>query len=120
MRYRQLDVNGDYLFGTGPNGFLDRTDAVAQAILTRLLLFLEEWWEDQSEGLPYFQSIAGAYLSKGVQVIDRIVSERIQGTTDVTSIEAFTSTFNESTRQYSFSCVVNTKYGKLILEEVRL
>lgn len=121
MRYRQLDENEDYYMGMGSStGVVERTDAVAQAILTRLRLYLEEWWEDQSEGLPYFQSIAGAYLSKGIEVIDRIIADRIQKTKDVVSIDSFTSTFNENTRKYTFNCIVNTRYGTLLLEEVEL
>ena len=120
MKYRALDVNEDYSFGQGSTSFLSETDAVAQAIYTRLRLFLEEWWEDTGDGLPYFQSIAGAYLSRGKQLVDSIIQKRIQGTKGVTDVYEFVSTYDPDTRHYSFQCKVNTIYGSISLEEVNL
>lgn len=76
MQYRSLDPNEDYVMGQGPTSFLTGTDAVAQAVYTRLRLFMEEWWEDQNDGLPYFQSIAAVYLSRGKQLVDSLIQKK--------------------------------------------
>ena len=39
MRYRKLDANGDYTFGSGSSCFISDHDAVVQAIVTRLKLW---------------------------------------------------------------------------------
>ena len=120
MQYRGLDDKEDYVMGQGSTSFLTGTDAVAQAIYTRLRMFLEEWWENTDDGLPYFQSIAGVYLSKGKQLVDSIVQKRIENTTGVSDVFDFSSTFDPSTRAYSFNCRVNTQFGMVEIEEVNL
>lgn len=120
MQYRSLDPNEDYVIGQGSTSFLTGTDAVAQAVYTRLRLLLEEWWEDQTDGLPYFQSIAAVYLSKGKQLVDTIIQKRIEGTKGVTSVYDFVSEFNSETRHYSFQCKVDTQYGSIEIGEVNL
>ncbi|CQR71690.1 hypothetical protein SOV_04860 [Sporomusa ovata DSM 2662] len=118
MIYRRLDSNGDYVFGSNQQAFISKADAVAQAIYTRLKLLLAEWWEDTQDGLPLFQSILGVRTNRGKQAIDIIIQDRIRGTTDVTGIYNFTSTFDNETRQYSFKCQVDTAYGQVDFGEV--
>lgn len=117
MRYRRLDVNGDYTFGQNRLAFLLKTDAVAQAIYTRLKLLLTEWWEDPEDGLPLFQAILGARTNRGTQAIDLILQKRIRNTTDVTDLYDFTSTFDNETRKYTFQCRVDTVYGEITLNQ---
>lgn len=118
MIYRRQDANGDYSFGRNSQDFLSGADAVQQAIKTRLLLLLGEWWEDQEDGLPFFESIAGA-LGANPQVkrnIDSLIRERILGTKEVQSIDSFESVFDRASRQFSVSAVVNTVYGRVPVE----
>ena len=73
MRYRALSPTGDFSFGKGGQDYLTGTEAIAQAIRTRLLLLLGEWWEDQEDGLPLFQRILGSRGDdRGRQAVDRI------------------------------------------------
>jgi len=118
MINRRLDANDDYVFGSNRQAFLSETDAVAQAVYTRLKLLLEEWWEDTEDGLPLFQSILGARTNKGQQAIDTIIQDRIRGTTNVTDLFDFSSSYNNETRQYTFRCQVMTIYGQVDLGEV--
>lgn len=111
MKYRILDVNGDYSFGKGQQNITYGTFAVAQAIKTRLLLLKGEWWENKEEGLPLFQDILST--SGGVNnlaIVDNLIKERIIKTKDVIGIKDFQSNFDN--RIYSFSCKVDTKYGE--------
>lgn len=110
MKYRMLDVNGDYSFGKGLQNITYGTFAVSQAIKTRLLLFKGEWWENTEEGLPLFQNILGKPgESSNLIIIDNLIKERIIKTPDVLSIKNFESSFEH--RIYSFNCTVTTKYG---------
>jgi hypothetical protein len=122
MKYRRLDSQHDMTFGRGKNDYLvDITGnpvAVAQAIKTRLLLFLGEWWEDLDDGLPLWQQILGSRL-RNKAVVDQILVKRIKETRlpdgeypvlDVLNVE---STYDGDTREYSFECEVDTIYGQL-------
>lgn len=115
MIYRKLSSSGDYLFGNA-NEFLSGVEAVAQAIITRIKLLQEEWWEDLSEGTPLWQNILGQPAN--VERVDDIIKERISGTQGVSNIESYESSFNSNTREYSFYAVVNTIYGTTTINEV--
>jgi hypothetical protein len=112
MKYRRLSSSGDYLFGGNKQNFVSDLDAVAQAIMTRLKLFLAEWWENTADGLPLWQQIVGTN-GKNVSAIDILIRQRIVGTENVTGIASYTSAFDSTTRNYSFVAVVNTSYGQV-------
>ena len=111
MKYRSLDENGDYVLGRRDH-FLSGREAVAQAIKTRILLLLGEWWENVEDGLPLFEKILATFQgNEGLVGVDLTLSERIVGTQGVLRILQFDSSLNPSTRVYSASCVVDTEYG---------
>lgn len=112
MVYRRLSSLGDYTFGQGKGNYLSGVDATAQAILTRLRLYLGEWWEDQEDGLPMWQSILGARTGS-TKAIDRLIQQRILGTPNVTEIINLSSSLEA--RQYVFTCTVNTAFGQVTI-----
>jgi hypothetical protein len=113
-------------FGRGVSDYLqdstNNPDAIAQAIKTRLLLFYGEWWEDITDGVPMWQKIFGQRI-KDKSIIDRILVDNIQGLKlpapdnryAVTRVDNVSSTYNSDTREYSFTCSVNTVYGTVIV-----
>ncbi|SFU71288.1 hypothetical protein [Alicyclobacillus macrosporangiidus] len=118
MIYRKLSPTGDYTFGGNANDFYSGTTAVAQAIYTSLRLLQGEWWEDTSRGLPLFQSILGQPgTPEHVRAIDMLVQETILKVQDVVQIKSFQSSY--ANREYAIqSCIVQTKYGDVVLEGV--
>lgn len=114
MRYRQLDSNWDYIFGKGTHAYLEGSDAVAQAIKSRLQLLYREWWEDREDGLPLWEKILGTSVHpQNLAAVDSIYVERILGTEGVVSIMDYESSFEN--RQYTFKAAVVTLYGLLIV-----
>lgn len=124
MRYRRLDENYDYSFGRGLSDYLEDSvgspDAIAQAIKSCLLLFKGEWWESMTEGLPLWQKILGRRI-KNKQVINNIITTRIRelrlpnGEYAIKRIINVNSVYDSTTREYSFSCLVDTVFGKLFV-----
>lgn len=116
MKYRKLDANGDYTFGTG-NDFYEGTVAVSQAIKTNLLLLSGEWWESTDEGLPLFQNILGqSGAPDHVQAADLLAQGVISQTQGVISISNYTSSYDSNSRKYSATCTVQTQYGDATVE----
>ena len=114
IKYRS-QINGDYSFGNNAQSFLSGEMAVAQAVKTRLLLLEGEWWEDQSNGLPLFQSILGQPgTPEKLKSIDLILQERIATTPGVISIKDFTGTYEN--RQYTVNCTVETEFGDAVID----
>lgn len=117
MKYRRLDTDYDYSFGNGLGDFLSDVEAVAQAIETRLKLWLEEWWMDLGDGLPMWQSILG-YRGTNKEMVNRLITARIAGTTGVIAVKNITSSYDPSTRAYAFQAYVDTEYGVVVVSNV--
>lgn len=110
MRYRALDANGDYSFGSGQANFLVNSPAaVGQLVLTNLLLMEGEWFLDTTVGTPYLQQILG----KGTSTeYDMAIQDVVLNTQGVTEIVAYTSTYNSATRALTVQMTIDTVYGQ--------
>lgn len=110
MRYRKLDSNGDYTFGQGSaNFFVDNREAVAQAVLTSLLLFQGTWFLDTTVGIPWLTQVVG-YNTQGLY--DTAIKSLILGVTGVTGISSYSSSLNTSNRKLNVSVVIDTLFGQ--------
>ncbi|QDH85508.1 hypothetical protein [Proteus phage vB_PmiP_RS51pmB] len=54
MRVRKLDANHDWMFGRGQSDYHTASDAVAQRVKTTLLSITNDWFLDESHGIPWF------------------------------------------------------------------
>jgi hypothetical protein len=116
MRYRKLDTNGDMNFGNQQADFYrDNPEAVAQAVWTRLRLWVGEWFIDTTEGTPYQQAALGTNKKA---TIGPAIRERILGTQNVTSIESFNVSIDADNRTATVSAVINTAFGSAQLQGV--
>lgn len=114
MRYRALSPDGDYTFGQGNSNFLiNSPDAVAQAVMTRLLLMQGEWFLDITEGTPYGTKILGTGTSP---FYDQAIRERILGSQGVIGIASYSS--NVQNRKLSVEATINTIYGATTIQQV--
>jgi hypothetical protein len=104
----------DITFGNGKGNFLYGQEAVGQAVRTRLLLFEGEWFLDITDGLPMFQSILG-YQGSNKEAVDRLITERILGTTGITQIVSFTSSYDSSIREYTYTAIADSIYGPVVV-----
>jgi hypothetical protein len=106
MRYRREDDDGDYTFGRGDDTWLiNSPEAVAQAIKTRFELWYGQWFLDTTEGTPWIQSVLG---KQRPEVYNLAIRQRILETAGVSSITAFDTTVNTSTRRVTFTATVET------------
>lgn len=110
MRYRKLTASGDYSFGNGQLDFYrDVPEAVGQSVVTRLLLWLGEWFLDTTQGTPFMQGILGKY---SLAVADTTVQDRVLNTTGVTDISSYASTVDPNERIMSVTdLTIDTIYG---------
>lgn len=114
MRYRKLTPDGDYSFGSSQLDFYrDVPEAVGQAALTRLLLWLGEWFLNIEEGTPFMQGILGKYST---QVANVTIQDRVQGTQGLVNIEEYSSVKDDENRGLSVDMEVNTIYGPTVIQ----
>jgi hypothetical protein len=116
ITYRQLDANGDPIWGGGQSNFIADLNAVAQAITTRLKLLRGEWWEDLNTGTPLFQSMLGVGGSgKQPDVVALVIVQRILATPYVLSVDNVATDYDADARAFSFGCTVKTRFGTLTI-----
>lgn len=114
MRYRALDADGDFVFGQGASEFLINTsEAVAQAVRTRLLFAQGEWFLDTEDGTMY-----SLILGAGTQnTYDDVLQARILETQGVQSLDEYASAVDETTRKLTVACIITTIYGQVSVQE---
>jgi len=121
MIYRMLAPtleggSGDYSFGNGNTNFLNGSEAVIQAVYTRLYLLYGEWWENTEDGTPFWQKIIGVSgKPQNIAAIDLIFQTRISETKGVKNIVNYSSTWDSQARKYSFTCTIDTDYSTITL-----
>jgi hypothetical protein len=115
IQYLKLDVNYDPTFDPTQN--LTDGAAVAQTILTRLNLFLGEWWEDLSLGLPVFQSMLGQLGSQqGLAAMQLAIQQNVEGAPYVTRCTAASVTFVDGA--FKFTATAQTAFGPVTVSSV--
>lgn len=115
MRYRQLDANGDYVIGGTGVFLVNSPEAVAQAVSTRLRLWLGEWFINTTDGTPWLTEILGK--RQDGRNPDAAIKQRILGTQGVKEITAYSSSYDGATRSLSVSATLNTIYGVATITE---
>ncbi len=115
MRYRKLDANGDYVLG-GTGAFLvNSPEAVAQAVSTRLNLWLGEWFINTADGTPWLTEVLGK-MQNGRNP-DAAIKQRILGTQGVKEITAYSSIYDGNARKISVTATLSTIYGSVTITE---
>lgn len=116
MKYRRLDQNGDMTFGHQRHDFHHNSpEGVAQAVITRLKLWLGEWFIDMAEGTPYQQALLGAHKQNTVEPALR---ERILETKGVKEIVDFDLQWDTEARTVKVNVMLDTDYGETKIIEV--
>lgn len=113
MRYRKLSASGDYVVG---QPFLVNTpETVAQAVMTRLRLWLGEFFANTADGTPWLTEILGPRATRSA---DTAIKARILGTPGVTSLASYSSSFNGQSRALTVTATLNTLYGTTTISGV--
>lgn len=88
------------------------SQAIAQRVKQRLLLFLGEWFLDETEGVPYLQRV----LTKGENqdAIRQLFIREVAETEGIEEIEQLDFTVNNESRIGSVSFIATTTTGDTI------
>jgi hypothetical protein len=112
ITYLQLDASYDPIFN--PANSLTDIDAVRQAIMTTILLFQGEWWENLNAGTPMFQLILGHRATpNNLQIMEQALSNRIASVPYVSGVLSISVNFDNRTRKFSYQATVSTSFGNI-------
>lgn len=109
---------GDLIFVNGECPItVDFTDSVAQKVYIMLRTFEQEWYLNETTGVPYIPRILGRKVDKAT--VDRILQENILAEDGVADILSFESSINNS-RQYEARFNVRVTEGASFSETLRI
>lgn len=109
MKVRRLDENHDMTFGQGLASLAYDQEAVAQRVRTRLYMLKGEWFLDTDAGVPYLQEITTRPMD--LFLTESTLRATIADTEGVSSIDAFSMSYNSTTRILSVETTVSTIYN---------
>ena len=112
----KLDENNDLIIENSDLVKVSNSrDAIIQEIKIRLGFYLEEWFLDNTAGIPYFQYI----FKKGasLQTVNGLFQKEILAVEDVNNIIEFDVTFDGDTRIFNLSFKVDTIFGLISNEQ---
>lgn len=114
MTVRRLDdETGDIV--TRGRQFLSGREEIAQTVLTRLRLFLGEYFRDITDGTPWYEQILGKF--QNLSAAEAALRARIANTPGVIRLTRFSADFDINTRKYTVTAGILTEFG---LDEVTL
>lgn len=113
-----LNVNTNDLILDGGNDLMiiDNAERVAQQIRIKLKTFKEEWFLDNTFGVPYFESIFVKNPSE--ELIRNILRAQIKEVDDVESVDSITLEIDNATRTLTVDFETSTAYGLVTGKEV--
>ena len=107
MIIRAVDINNDWLYGTGLNNYASGNAAVAFLINYRLRCFLADCYFDQADGMDWFNLLG----SKDLTQLSLAVRARILNTANVVGIQKISITVDRVSRAVVFEYTVTTTYS---------
>lgn len=114
MRGHKLDSDGDLV--THGEMWVRDKECIAQAVETRLKLYLGEYFRDITDGMPWFEKAdgTGGILQKGYSTaeVESLIRLRISQTDGVLKILKFNTSYDIQKRAFSVSAVIYTEYGE--------
>lgn len=113
MRFRALDVSGDWTFGIGLQNYAQAQAAVAFSIATRLRSFLNDCFFAPQEGIDWFNLLG----SKNEAALIFSIRSIILGTSGVSSLTDLSSNLDRN-RNLSLRYAVTTVYGLSLTNEI--
>jgi len=113
-----LDSSGDLLIENYDLNVVENIDQVAQNLAIRLRFFLNEWFLDITQGLPYYQEIL---IKSPNQIrVESLIKNEILETEGINELLSFSSTYDEENRKFSVAFTANTDDNQELNLEVEL
>ena len=109
MLTRRLDPGHDMTFGQGLANYARDDEATAQAVKTRLLMLLGEWFLDTNAGVPHLQKIM--VKPSNLPLAEALIKRTILQTEGVAELRAFNMAFDRETRRLTIDATVTNTYG---------
>lgn len=113
MRFRNLDENGDWMYGKGVNDYVDLNQAIGLNIRTRVFSWLNDCFFAMTEGIDWNTRLG----SKDQRILlENDLRRIISQSQDVRGIVAFSTSLVD--RKFLATYTVETIYSKTYTDSV--
>lgn len=114
MRFRNVDANGDWVFGKGRNSYLRDNDALMMNIKTRLLSFLNDCFFDTEAGIDWWNLLGGKDIKGILASVQRVVlrSNNVKRIVDMQS--------QLQNRRFAITLTVEFANGEILTDTVEV
>lgn len=115
MIIRNIDENGDWLFGQGKGNYLAGNPAIGLNIKTRLLSWVGDCFFDTLAGVDWTNRLS---LKNQKQILDAELRRIILQSYGVTGIVSFSSTLQVESRGYTANYELTTIFSKSYIDSI--
>jgi hypothetical protein len=105
------DSNNEFIIENGEFVLVKDGAQVVQNVAERLRSYLDDFFLDRTQGVPYFQTILTKPFNLGLS--ESILKQTIIQTEDVLRLTRFESDFNPDTRALNVSMSFETTFGNV-------
>lgn len=105
---------GDLVFEKNDLAIVGGSDALLQRLRQRLRFFTNEWFLDQTAGLPYYTDIL--IKSPNIDSVDSLIKTEIKETESITEIIEYDSILDTS-RGFTVTFKANSDFGVVEFSE---
>lgn len=109
-------ATGDLVLRDGDILLIDNAERVAQQILITLRFWLDEWFLDAKDGIPYLEYVL--VKSPNLLHIRQIFTEAMEKVDGVKRVEEMNLVFDVKNRSLHVDYEVSTDYGLITRREV--
>lgn len=109
MRVRELDEIGDWTFGRGQANYLDKSEAIAQCVKTKLRALKGNWIINQNDGIAWFNYLDKNPDTRQLEIDIKAELQKIEG---ITEVNEFDILLDSETRRFLIQISYTDIYGQ--------
>lgn len=108
MKVRELDKNHDWSFGLSLANYLDKSQAIAQCVKTKLLSLKNDWFLNRNDGIEWFDYLTKNPNTRQLEIDVKTEVFKVDG---VISIDSFDILLDTDTREFLIQISYTDKYN---------
>lgn len=109
MTFRNLDTNGDWVFGSGKSDYVAEVQEISINLKTRILSFLGDCFFAINEGLDWWNLLDYRYQDKLELSVQEVI-KNTPGVTAINSIDILLGANRKLTINYDIQTVFSKSY----------
>lgn len=106
------NIKNDLVITNGDLSLVKGSDAIAQSVQQRLQMFYQEWFLDNTQGVPYFQNIL--VKQPNFDVVTATIQNCILATPGITELVGYSYQYTNSTRVLTIAFQAKCTNGQII------